>query len=148
MPVPPLTSEGLLPPGIHDCSLEDVRARFGRFQGSDQRPRLWNQLLELVSAMQTSGLCEALLVDGSFVTEKPAPNDVDILAVLRPGHNFERELSAAEYALVSRTLLRRRFGFDVLLAESGTRLYETYIEFFSRVRERPSLRKGLLRLQL
>jgi len=28
-------------------------------------------------------------------------------------NSFERELSISEYALVSRTLLRRRFGFDV-----------------------------------
>lgn len=148
MLAPSLTSDGFLPPGIHDCSLDDIRARFGGFQGSDQRPRLFNLLIELVKAMQRCALFDALLVDGSFVTDKPAPNDVDVLAVLRPGHDFERDLSAAEYAIVSRTLLRRRFGFDVLLAERDSVLYETYVGFFSRVRERPDLRKGILRLRL
>lgn len=148
MPAPSLTSDGFLPPGVHDCSLDDIRAGFGGFQGSDQRPRLFNLLIELVKAMQRCGLFDALLVDGSFVTDKPAPNDVDVVAVLRPGHDFERDLSAAEYALVSRTLLRRRFGFDVLLAERDSVLYETYVDFFSRVRERPDLRKGILRLRL
>lgn len=148
MPALSLTSDGFLPPGIHDCSLDDIRERFGGFQGSDPRPRLFNVLIELVKAMQRCGLFDALLVDGSFVSDKPAPNDVDVLAVLRPGHNFERDLSAAEYALVSRTLLRRRFGFDVLLAERDSVLYETYVDFFSRVRERPDLRKGILRLRL
>jgi hypothetical protein len=98
--------------------------------------------------MQRSGLFEALLVDGSFVTAKPAPNDVDLVAVLRPGHDFERDLPMSEYALVSRAMLLRQFGFDVVIAERTSQLYSTYVEFFSRVRENPDMRKGLLRLSL
>jgi len=98
--------------------------------------------------MQRSGLFEALLIDGSFVTGKPAPNDIDPVAVLRPGHDFERDLPMSEYALVSRILLRRRTGFDVIVAERDSQLYKTNVEFFSRVRERPEARKGLLRLIL
>jgi hypothetical protein len=51
-------------------------------------------------------------------------------------------------ANLSRALLRRRFGFDVMVAESDSSLYRTYIEFFSRVREAPGLRKGMLRVRL
>ena len=54
----------------------------------------------------------------------------------------------SEYALVSRALLRRRTGFDVIVAERDSHLYNTYVEFFSRVRERPEARKGLLRMIL
>lgn len=143
-----LTAEGLLPPGIFDCALPEIRARFGGFHFSDQRPRLYGRLEELIVATRSSSLFAALLIDGSFVTAKPQPNDIDILAVLRPGHNFERDLSMSEYALVSRTLLRRRFGFDVIVAEQESLLYMTYVEFFGRVRESPAVRKGLLRLLL
>ena len=69
-------------------------------------------------------------------------------AVLRQGHNFERDLPMSEYALLSRALLRRRFGFDVVVAERDGELYRAYVEFFSRVREIPELRKGLLRVRL
>jgi hypothetical protein len=102
----------------------------------------------LVEAMRSSRLFEKLLVDGSFVTATLAPNDIDLIAVLRPGHDFERDLLVSEYALLSRTLLRRRFGFDVVVAEEDSSLYKTYVEFFSRVREAPDARKGLLRLHL
>jgi hypothetical protein len=146
--IPDLDSHGLLPPGVFDASLDELKARFGTFQGSDRRPRLFQRLAELVAVMQRSGLFEAWLIDGSFVTAKPAPNDIDLVAVLRPGHDFERDLPMSEYALVSRALLRRRFGFDVVLAETDRPLYQTYLEFFSRVREAPALRKGLLRLRL
>lgn len=148
MPIPALNTEGLLPVGLFDCAWSELQSRFGAFRGSDHRVRLFARLEELASAMRASGLFEALIIDGSFVTAKPAPNDIDLVAVLRPGHNFERDLPMSEYALVSRSLLRRRFGFDVIVAEQDSGLYRTYVEFFSRVRETPVLRKGLLRVGL
>src|ERR1039458_6773384 len=122
MPIPSLNADGLLPPGIFDCTLAEVRERFGSFQISDRRRRLFARLEELFAAMQRSGLFNALLVDGSFVTGKSAPNDIDLVAVLRPGHDFERDLPMSEYALVSRAMLRRRFAFDVLIAEQDSQL--------------------------
>lgn len=148
MPIPLLNANGLLPAGVHEASLDEIRDRFGIFQTSDQRPNLFLRLGELVAAMQRSGLFEALLIDGCFVTAKPVPNDIDLIAVLRPGHNFERDLPMSEYALVSRTMLARRFRFDVIVAEPDSAVYNTYIEFFRLVREAPELRKGLLRLTL
>ncbi len=148
MPIPALNAEGVLPVGIFDCTLPELKARFGTFQGSDRRVFLFERLQEMAAAMVKSGFFEFLLVDGSFVTAKFAPNDIDLVAVLRPGHDFERDLPMSEYALVSRALLRRRFGFDVVLAERDSALYRTYVEFFSRVREAPDLKKGLLRLRL
>jgi len=148
MSIPVLNANGFLPAGIFECTLPEMRQRFGGFQKSDQRLRLFARLEELFQAMQRSGLFESLLVDGSFVTAKPVPNDIDLVAVLKRGHDFERDLPMSEYALVSRNLLRRRFGFDVMVAESASPLYKTYVEFFSRVREMPDATKGLLRVNL
>ena len=148
MPIPSLNGDGFLPPGVFDCTLPDLKARFGMFQRSDQRTRLFARLEALILAMRSSGLFEMVLVYGSFVTANAAPNDVDLIAVLRPGHDLERDLPMSEYALVSRGLLRRRFGFDVVIAEEGSSLYKIYVEFFSRVREAPEARKGLLRLRV
>lgn len=148
MPIPSLNENGLLPEGIFDCTIDDIRAQFGKFQQTEQRPQLFLRLEELIQAMQRSGLFEQVIIDGSFVTAKPAPNDIDLVAILGRGHSFERDLPMSEYALVSRSLLRRRFGFDVLIAERDSQLCNTYIEFFSRVREMANLRKGLLRLSL
>ena len=148
MPIPALNDDGFLPPGIWDCTLAELRERFGTFSGSDHRSRLFARLEDLFQTMQRSGLFEALLVDGSFVTAKLTPNDIDIVAVLLPGHNFERDLPMSEYALVSRAMLRRRYGFDVVIAEKDSHLCKTYIEFFSRVRDNPGVSKGMLRLSL
>ena len=148
MPIPALNHEGVLPVGVFDCTLSEVCEHFGAFRSSDRRVQLFARLEELTEAMRFSGIFESLIVDGSFVTAKAAPNDVDVIAVLRPGHDFERDLPMSEYSLVSRALLRRRFGIDVLVAERESALYRTYVEFFSRVREAPEVTKGLLRIRL
>jgi hypothetical protein len=148
MPIPELNSDGLLPTGIFDCGLAEIKSRFGAFQVSDQRPRLFARLQALVTAIKAGDLFSALIIDGSFVTAKPGPNDIDLIAILRAGLNLERDLPMSEYALLSRAMLRRRFGFDVVVAEQDSSLYRTYVDFFSRVREAPALRKGLLRLTL
>jgi hypothetical protein len=147
-PIPQLDANGFLPSGIFDCTLTQVRERFGGFQGSEQRPRLFARLQDFMAATVQSGLFEAIILDGSFVTAKATPNDIDLIAVLAPDHDFERDLTMSEYALISRPLIRRRFGFDVALARRDSQLYDSYVEFFSRVRETPHLRKGLLRLRL
>src|SRR5437870_11812921 len=133
MPIPDLSAKGLLPRGIHDCTLQDIRHRFGSFQGTEQRLRLFAKLEQLLEAMKQSGISVAILIDGSFVTTKAVPNDIDLIAVLAPNHHFERELSVLQYALVSRPLLRKRFGFDVVLARLDSSLYHSYVEFFSRL---------------
>ena len=139
----------LLPAVLHEAMTQDeIRERFGVFQQSDRRPRLFARLIELLAAMRASELFDALLIDGSFVTAKPAPNDIDLVGILRPSHDLERELPMFQYALVSRSLLRRRFGFDVLVAKPESAAYTRYVDFFSRVREAPEMRKGLLRLRL
>ena len=98
--------------------------------------------------MARSQMFAALIVDGSYVTAKPSPNDIDVLLSLRPEHDYARDLNMSDYALVSRPLVRKRFGFDVLVATEGDPAYEEYVQFFARVRGWPDLRKGLLRIAL
>jgi hypothetical protein len=41
MPIPDFTPDGFLPPGVHDCTLDELRVRFGVFRSNDRRPRLY-----------------------------------------------------------------------------------------------------------
>lgn len=52
MPIPALNRDGVLPEGVFDCTLEEVRERFGAFSGSDCRVRLFARLEELALAMR------------------------------------------------------------------------------------------------
>jgi hypothetical protein len=72
VPIPRFEETGLLPPGVHDCTLEDIETRFGSFQGSDRRPRLWAQFTAFYREAKASSVIELLLLDGSFVTATSA----------------------------------------------------------------------------
>jgi hypothetical protein len=148
MPIPALSPEGYLPAGVHDCTLDELRLRFGQFQGSDRRPRLFERLQRFVREARATGLIAAIIVDGSFVTAKDSPNDIDLIIVLRAGHDFNASLRPFEYNAISRQQIRRLFRFDALMAQENSIVLTEHVSFFSQVRRQPGQRKGMLRIQL
>ncbi len=64
----------VLPPGVHDATLEEVEDRFAM---SDHRKYLFAGLKKGVFALRKAG-CQKILLDGSFITEKPVPADFDV----------------------------------------------------------------------
>jgi hypothetical protein len=148
MPIPRLTPEGLLPEGVHDCSLAEIRECFGQFQTTDVRCRLFERLEKFVSQAAATGFAAAIIVDGSYVTAKNSPNDIDLILVVRTGHDFSADLRPRDYNVVSRKRVGRDYGFDMLVAEEGQMQLEEHTEFFSQVRERRHVRKGMLRIRL
>lgn len=128
--------------------MDEIKARFGSFQGSDRRPQLFAKLAELIDELRKSSLIIALVMNGSFVTGKAAPNDVDVLIVLGKGHDWQADLTPGDYTLLSHSRLWRRFGFDVLVAEDDSELYWKYVRFYSQSRELPEATKGILRIEL
>ena len=148
MPIPHLNEQGLLPPGIYDCSLEEIGERFGTFQSTDRRPRLNEKLQVFLQQVRSTNLAIAVIVDGSFATNKAAPNDIDLILVLPSSHDLRAELAPMAYNVLSRRRVSRRYGFDVLVARENTREYTEYTIDFQRVRGQPHLQKGLLRIRL
>jgi hypothetical protein len=146
MPIPDLDEEGFLPAGVHDCSLAEIGDRFGRFQRSDQRCRLFAKLDAYVSETGRVGLIAELVVDGSFVTGKPEPNDVDLVIALDPGIDLGADFPPYQYNLISKRMVKRLYGFDLLVAVAGTAIHRDYVEFFQQVRGQPGRRKGVLRV--
>ena len=148
MAIPPFNEHGWLPDGIRECTLEEATGRLGAFQGSDRRPNLWAKFAEFLREVKECGLVEAVLLDGSFVTAKPDPNDIDLILVVSAEHDFSADLRPIEYNVLSQRRVRRRFGFDLLVARTGSEEYRRYVGFFQQVRLEPGRRKGILRVRL
>jgi hypothetical protein len=146
--IPPLNEHGWLPEGVHDCTLEEAGARFGGFQRSDRRPGLWARFLEFVSEAQACGLIDAIVVDGSFVTAEPVPNDIDLVLVVTAHHNFSVDMLPMHYNVLSQRRVRQRFGFDIVVATNNHETLEQAVAFFQQVRQQPGAKKGLLRIRL
>ncbi len=148
MPIPPLDQYGLLSAGIHDCTLDELQRRFGSFQISDRRPVLFQKLLALVVEAKAARFIRWLLIDGSFVTAKSDPNDIDLVLVLPHTHDLKADLSPVQYNLVSKRRVQRQYGFDMVVVRENAVEYDEAVAFFQQVRGQPALRKGVLRLAL
>lgn len=147
MPIPDLNEHGFLPEGIHDCTLEEIGARFGRFQSSDRRVHLFKKLCELFVEERRAGMAIEIFVDGSFTTSKPEPGDIDLVIVLPVDYNPDVDLSPFEYNAISEGRIRRRYRFDVFVVRKNSREYFGKTDFYQKNRG-STLRKGLLRVTL
>jgi hypothetical protein len=148
MAIPPLSEDGWLPDGVHDCTLEEAAEQFGAFQSSDRRPELWARFIEFVHETKACGLIDAILVDGNFVTAEPAPHDIDLVLIVSANHNFSVDLLPTQYNLLSQRRVRRRFGFDIVVAKNDSETLEQAVAFFRQIRQQPGMKKGILRIHL
>jgi len=105
-------------------------------------------LMGFLLEAKACGLVRRIVVDGSFVTRKPVPNDIDLIVAVSASHDYAADLRPNEYNVVSKLRVRRRFGFDLLLARDGSDELKRYTAFFQQVRFAPEKRKGILRIRL
>lgn len=146
--IPTFNDYGCLPEGIYDCTMDEAAERFGVFQSSDRRPRLWARFTEFIRQVKGCGFVETVIVDGSFVTSKPNPSDIDLVLVVATSHDFSADLTPAHYSLLAQRRVRRRFGFDIVVVKNGSENLELAVAFFQQVKQRPSVKKGILRIRL
>src|SRR5437773_1329485 len=93
--IPACSDDGYLPPGIHRATLEEIAIRFG--QESELRQVQMESLRWLVELARRAGVLR-IVVNGSFVTDKLEPNDVD--CVLLIAEDFPHD-TAAEAELLA-----------------------------------------------
>jgi len=141
--IPPLRPDGYLPEGLHRASEAQVIFRFGtsthRRRRLALRLRRWLELAREVAARR-------LLVDGSFVTAKQEPGDIDAL-VLLPA-DFQQQVDRGrEAALELEAMLLTRNPEEIFAAEDQDD-WEQWVQFFSRTRESDDRRKGLVEIEL
>jgi hypothetical protein len=92
--LPPFNEFGDLPEGNHSASLEEVVARFGA--GSVQRQVVTDRLRRVYQLALATGFLDRLLIFGSYVSAGEAPNDVDVILVMR--NEFRSDDCPAESA--------------------------------------------------
>ncbi len=152
-----LDERKVLPEGIHDATLEEIEELFGRYQGSMQRPRLFEKLHEYVTKLRNANIGGYLVVDGSFVMGcVDFPGDIDVVLGLPTTWDYKQELKPFQYNLVSKRDLKRDFPFDMLPVPQGTIAETEALAYFSQVNIKwcdqfnlpVDSRKGLVRIQL
>jgi hypothetical protein len=88
--IPDFDEHGYLPAGVHPASLDEIEARFGR--QSEVRHVQMESLRWLVELVKRAGV-RRLIVNGSFVTGRLEPNDVDCVLLAESGPSRDTEAS-------------------------------------------------------
>jgi hypothetical protein len=107
--LPDFDEHGYLPPGIHRATFEEIAERFG-WQSEIRRVQI-ESLGWLVELVRKAG-AERLIINGSFVTAKLEPNDVDCLVLTVPGFAHDRGAEAELLAGIP--------FLDIQMVEKGT----------------------------
>jgi len=132
---------GYLPAGVHDTAWEEITVNFA---GNSHRQTLIKGLHLALRSLAAAG-CRIVLLDGSFVSVKPLPNDYD---------------AAWETAGVDPTLLdpvfldfsnkraamKAKYGGEFFPASALAAAGIVYRDFFQR--DRNGTAKGVLQIHL
>ena len=142
MSLPPLNAYGLLPPGFHPATMEELKRRFGF---SPKRRALIDDGLALsVGELVSMGVPE-LYVDGSFVEQDPSPGDLDGYVVTEATSTVYREIAERQ------ELWLTQYRMDIWPAATdvegeGSQAYFEHL--FGHTEHDPPRPKGIVKLKL
>lgn len=148
MPIPEFNDDGILPDGIWDCSLEEAAVRF---VDSVERRALWDKFEQFLDYYRGKGGPTLLWLDGSFVTAKRAPNDIDIVADCIHASAEQTQVAVLLF-FNERTALKKRYSIDFWLKHpnfsNDLTLFFQYVRPDASSQQQSSTRKGILRITL
>lgn len=131
-----------LPPGIYPATIEEFEERFVI---NNQREMLYEGLKRLMEDLKAIG-CKTIYVDGSFVTMKIRPKDIDVC-----WENTGIDETFAEHAMpilwktvFPRTEQQAKYHCDVFPARI---IMGNFIEFFQKDKKTGEA-KGIIELQI
>ena len=141
--IPEFRDDGYLPEGLHVATEAEVTLRFGT--ATSRRRRLASRLRRWIE-LSRSVRAKRLFVDGSFVTAKPDPNDVD--AVVWLGADFVDRVSRGDVDAVELEMMLVTRQPEEIFAAEDRRDWDDWVEFFSRTRESDGRTKGVVEVEL
>lgn len=139
---------GLLPAGIHDCTLDEIAERL---TWNPDRTRIWDGCREFLKELQDMGMTYPIFVDGGYVTDRHDPSDVDVCLDLRNGAPEGHLKDALFLFMLRRKQIRADRFVDFCPSFPGQNDFSAYFQYLgtrtaSAKRLHPKHRKGILRV--
>jgi len=142
MGIPPLDNRGLLPPGIHRCSICEIPPRFCF---NAYRWRLWDDALRGLDAVCGHLLSFGrrgfpIVLAGSFFSDKDLPDDIEATIILTDGLSPDEATFWPMFMMSDHEMLKERFRVDVYPTLLGG---NDFSKFFQYVGPKTAEAKGL-----
>lgn len=110
----------LLAPGIHRLSEADLeQLAVMAFPKSVRRQVLFAHLQLWLSALRATGATGYVWLDGSFMTEKPEPSDIDLVAFPSWAATLPVDVQGRVVALFDQAAVKAQYSLDVYLVNPG-----------------------------
>lgn len=123
MPIPAFRPDGWLPEGHHPAAWDEVVATFGG-SGEGRRAALTRALLDLRDALAALGVTGSLLLDGSYISDKPEPGDFDVLLIGPPDIQSRKDTEPALSDLLDAERAERERGCSLYFAPEDSPVLE------------------------
>ncbi len=140
--IPEFDNNGNLPPGIYEVSLKDIERHF---TWNDMRYNLFEGLRAAIYEL-TKANVKRVWIDGSFVTSKDDPNDIDGCWQADKGVDASKLDPVFLDMYPPREAMKKKYGVDflisgVLISDSSGNTVEQFFQI-----DRDGNKKGILLL--
>lgn len=136
MPIPDWNEYGLLPEGVHDCGIDEVADRLGF---NAHRQQLIEGLRGVIGWMERMPPAESLIIDGSFVTDKDLPGDIDAVAMISNLTERNQRQWVRNWQ-PERVQLKQQYGVDLFPTVIGRG--NNFASYFQYIRPDEALDRG------
>lgn len=149
MPIPTLNHLGLLPGGVHVCTLSDIKENLC---WNAHRANVWDGCLRFLDWIRPQGMGTVpIYIDGSFVTDKEIPGDVDVVLDLVDAHDLMR-MQGLLWFFEKRPLFKEEFCVDYCINLPGENDFSHFFQYVgvktaSIKGLQPNDMKGILRVE-
>lgn len=137
MAIPDFTQYGLLPQGVHECTIPEAQAFLC---SNEHRSRIWAGLQNFLDWARVLPQPDAFLIDGSYVTDKVLPNDVDVIVDTTHCIAADQQLWVEAWAVHHE---RAKVDFSVDFWPVVIGIGNDFSAFFQYVRVEEALRRGI-----
>ena len=140
MPIPRFNAHGLLPPGFHPVTMQEIERALSF--SAKRRSLIEQGLKPVIQELERIG-CSVLYLGGSFTTDKVSPDDVDGYVVARvASETYQQIMERQEFWKAQHqtdiNVAAEDVDGDVAFWEDG----------FGHTQEEPRRERGILKLAL
>lgn len=128
---------GLLNPGFLDCTLACIE---DALLFTEHRIQLWADFKQAIELIKAAGFDFDLYIDGSFVTDKQLPNDIELILDVR-NKSSQDQLAAIMFHMRNHNTLKQSYRVDCY-PNLGVGSND-FCSFFQYVGEKTAIVKGL-----
>lgn len=135
---------GNLPHGIHDATIEDVLERYNLRHNPARasRSKALKSFFDFVKEFAVD-----MYIDGSYITSKLAPGDVDILVVLPEDFNYHTMEGIRLESIISKNNDKDKELHIFLCKERGDPNFVKWVSWFCTDKHTHQ-KKGIVRVRL